>query len=144
MNIIIPQDNITSELFVVQWDEVDDIFPITYIVRWYGEDGIDNTTTVNEPMYTVTGLTANTSYNVTIFVINTCCGAGPVSNVFMVMTNLRPTTPLGNIVFSFYDVTNFILSMCVHTWTCVCVYAHMCMCVLHMYFRTYYNIIYMH
>ena len=93
MNIRFPEDDITSESFVVQWNEVDDIFPVTYTVRWYGVDGIDNTTTVNEPMYTVTGLTANTSYNVTVVAINTCCGAGPVSNVTMVMTNNEPTTP---------------------------------------------------
>ena len=40
--------------------------------------------------YTVTGLTTATSYNVTVFAINTCCGAGPVSDVVMVMTNMRP------------------------------------------------------
>jgi len=43
--------------------------------------------------YTVTGLTNNTSYNVTVHANNTCCGAGPVSNVIMTMTNMEPTTP---------------------------------------------------
>ena len=49
--------------------------------------------TVNSPPYTVTGLTTNTSYNVTVVAINTCCGAGPVSDVVMVMTNDEPPTP---------------------------------------------------
>ena len=64
--------------------------------------------------YNVTGLTNNTSYIVTVVAINACCGAGPVSDVAMVMTNARPTTPPpptssspsittppGNIIFSF-------------------------------------------
>ena len=82
---------------------------------------------VTGPRHTVTGLTANTSYNVTVVAVNICCGAGPVSDVTMVMTNnesptLPPstsipptttptssssppiTTPPGNIVFSFYVV----------------------------------------
>ena len=57
--------------------------------------------TVNSPPYTVTGLTANTTYNVTVGAINTCCGAGPVSDP--VMTNMRertlsPTHITGNVI----------------------------------------------
>ena len=90
----ISADDITSEMFVIRWNSVNDIFPVTYTVRWYGEDGSSGTATVNGLSYTVTGLTANTSYNVTVVAINTCCGAGPVSNVVMVMTNNElPTLP---------------------------------------------------
>ena len=92
MNITFPQDDITSESFVVQWDEVNDIFPVNYTVRWYGEDGSNGTANVTGLSYTVTGLTNNISYNVTVVAINTCCGTGPVSNVTMVMTNMKPTT----------------------------------------------------
>ena len=70
MNVRI-RDDITSESFVVLWDEVMDIFTITYNVTWYNESGIIEMDTVNSPPYTVTGLTANTSYNVTVVAINT-------------------------------------------------------------------------
>ena len=95
MNIRIMDEDITSESFVVLWDEVMDIFTITYTVTWYNESGIVGMVTVNSPPYTITGLTANTSYNVTVVAINTCCGAGPVSNV-IVNTASTSTTP-GNV-----------------------------------------------
>ena len=99
MNVRI-RDDITNESFVVLWDEVMDIFTITYNVTWYDESGIIGMDTVNSPPYTVTGLTANTSYNVTVVAINTCCGGGPVSAP--VMTNMReptssPTHSPGNV-----------------------------------------------
>ena len=84
---------ITNESFVVLWDEVMDIFTITYTVTWYNDSGIIGMDTVNNPPYTVTGLTTNTYYYVTVVAINTCCGAGPVSDVTMTMTNDEPPTP---------------------------------------------------
>ena len=91
MNVRILENDITNESVVVQWDAVDDIFPVTYNVTWYNESGIIGMDTVNGTSYNVTGLTANTSYNITVVAINTC-GAGPVSNVIMTMTNIRPPT----------------------------------------------------
>ena len=88
------RDDITNESFVVLWDEVMDIFTITYNVTWYNDSGIIGMDTVNSPPYTVTGLTANTSYNVTVVAINTC-GAGPVSDVpIEAVTNISVPTPL--------------------------------------------------
>ena len=81
---ILPKD-IKSDSFVVQWDAVTDLFPITYTVRWYGED-IDDIVTTNGLSYNVIGLTNNTFYNVTVVANNTCCGAGPESGVVMVTT----------------------------------------------------------
>ena len=92
MNVRIPEMNITRGSFVVQWDAVEDFFTVNYNVSWYEEDGINGTTNVNGLSHTVTGLTNSTSYSVTVAAINTCCGAGPVSNA-MAMTNERPTTP---------------------------------------------------
>ena len=93
MNVRI-KDDITSESFVVLWDEVMDFFTITYNVTWYNDSGIIGMDTVNSPPYTVTGLSANRSYNVTVVAINTCCGAGPVSTPVEVMINMRePTLP---------------------------------------------------
>ena len=105
MNVII-RDGITNESFVVLWDEVMDIFTITYNVTWYNDSGIIGMNTVNSPPYTVTGLTANTSYNVTVGAINTC-GAGPVSDVIEAMTNMReptssPTHSPGNVTVCMY------------------------------------------
>ena len=88
MNVRISEKK--NDSFTVQWDPVTDIFPINYTVRWYGED-IDNTTTTNELSYNVMGLTGNTSYSVTVVAINTCCGAGPVSDVIMVTTSTSPS-----------------------------------------------------
>ena len=91
INVRIPVEHITNESIVVQWDALDDFFPVTYNVTWYNESGIIGMDTVNGTSYTVTGLTANTSYNITVVAINTC-GAGPVNNVIMTMTNMRPPT----------------------------------------------------
>ena len=106
MNVTI-RDDITSESFVVLWDEVMDIFIITYNVTWYNDSGIIGMDTVNSPPYTVTGLTANISYNVTVVANNTCCGAGPVSDVVEAMTNMReptssPTHTTGNVTVCLY------------------------------------------
>ena len=94
VNIRFPADDISSESFVIQWDAVMDLFTVNYTVRWYRGDNVIGMASVDELSYTVTGLTANTSYNVIVAAINTCCGAGPVSNVVMVMTNMRPPTLL--------------------------------------------------
>ena len=72
--------NSGSESLLVQWNEVTDYFTVNYTVTWYNGSGIVGMVTVNSPPYTVTGLVNNTSYNVTVVAINTCCGAGPVSN----------------------------------------------------------------
>ena len=92
MNVRIMDEDTTSESFVVLWDEVMDMFSVSYNVTWYGEDGTDGTATAEELPYTVINLTNNTSYIVTIAAINTCCGAGPVSDPVEVMTNRREPT----------------------------------------------------
>ena len=100
MNVRI-RDDITNESFVVLWDEVMDIFTITYIVTWHNKSDIIEMDTVGSPPYTVTGLTANTSYNVTVVAINTCCGAGPVSNVVVATKESMTPTPnptTGNVI----------------------------------------------
>ena len=93
MNVTIRDEDTTSESFVVQWDKVVDMFSVNYTVTWSGEDNTKGTATVEELSYTVINLANNTSYNVTIAAINTCCGAGPVSDVVMAMTNDEPPTP---------------------------------------------------
>ena len=93
MGVTVPEEHVTSESFVVQWDRVS-YYTGNYTVRWYGEDGSSGMDTVNGLSYSVTGLTANTSYNVTVAVY-TCLRAGQFSNVVMTVTNdLSPISPL--------------------------------------------------
>ena len=109
MNVRI-RDDITNESFVVLWNEVMDIFTITFTVTWYDDSGVIGMDTVNSPPYTVTGLTANTTYNVTVVAISTHCGAGPVSVPVEVITKMReptssPTDIPGNVTVCTYVVT---------------------------------------
>ena len=114
MNVRIIGNN-TSESFVVQWGEVMDIFSINYIVRWSGEDGSSGMDTVDGLSYTATGLTPDTSYNITVAGNSTCCGAGPVSNIIMTSTALGPSTT-GNAVHVTY-VTGLAKRHLIHTST---------------------------
>ena len=115
MHISIPLDNITTDSFVVQWNQVTDIFPITYTVRWYGGD-INNTATTNGLSYTVTGLTNNTSYSVTVVAINTCCGAGPVSDVMMLTTMSDDDVIPTSITISTFSVATPSTGMFLHLY----------------------------
>ena len=98
---VLEKDNVS---FIVQWDRVADLFPITYTIRWYKE-GTDGNVTTTELFYNVTGLTSNTSYSVTVVANNTCCGAGDISDTIMVTTSA--TTP------------NDIIGMYVHMFICL-------------------------
>ncbi|XP_065912099.1 fibronectin-like isoform X2 [Dysidea avara] len=88
----------TSNSFAVQWDEVTDMFPVTYEVSWSDGNGDNGTIATNQTSCTITGLTYDTTYNVTVVAINTCCGAGPTSytvlttNTSMSMAPMQPTT----------------------------------------------------
>ena len=92
MIIVCREMDITNESFVLQWDAVNDVFPVTYTVRWYRGNDLIGMDSVDGLSYTVTGLTVNTSYNVTVVAVNTCCGTGPVSGVIIVTTNSKPPT----------------------------------------------------
>ena len=96
MNIRVPKKNITDNSIVIMWDPLVDLFPVDYILRWYGEDGINKTVTIIGSSHTVAGLTSNTSYRFLLFANNTCCGAGPVSEVITVKTNAKPPATSNN------------------------------------------------
>ena len=95
-NIRFSQRACTS--FMVQWNEVIDMFLITYEVSWSDGNGDNGTITTNHTSYTINGLTYDSTYNVTVVAINTCCGAGPTSytvlttNTSMSMAPIQPTT----------------------------------------------------
>ena len=67
----------SSSVFV-QWDEVNDSLTTTYIVTWASErDHITHPVTLIEQLsYTITGLTLNTVYTITVTASNRC-GQGP-------------------------------------------------------------------
>ena len=105
MNVTITESETTSGSFVVQWDPVTEL-TVTYTVRWYIGDDEIGMASVDGLSYIVTGLTANTSYNV-IVALMYCGEVGPYSEVIMATTNMTPTTPpptstpttSGNVVF---------------------------------------------
>ena len=70
--------NLVDLSVAVQWDEVDDFLPITYIVAWTNkkDDIIHLVTITEESSYTLTGLTLDTVYIITVAASN-MCGTGP-------------------------------------------------------------------
>jgi len=77
----------TCDSVMVLWDEVIDMFPITYKVTWSDGNGDNGSNTTDQLSYTINGLTYDTSYNVTVIAINTCCGAGPSSNIMLTINS---------------------------------------------------------
>ena len=74
MNII---ESIETSSIVVQWDVVDDNLPTTYTIIWTDEGGLFGFATLTEQTsYTITGLTLDTVYTITISTAN-MCGGGP-------------------------------------------------------------------
>ena len=66
-----------------------------YIVNWTDDDSsFEESTSLTN--ITITQLTPNTTYYVTVTAVN-ICGTGPVSDTFMVITNMilviRPSVP---------------------------------------------------
>ena len=63
---------------VVQWDEADDSLPTTYVVTWTSERDhiVKVTNLIEQSSYTITGLTLDTVYTITVTASNRC-GTGP-------------------------------------------------------------------
>ena len=71
-------ENITELSVLVQWGEVDDSLPTTYVVTWTS-DGTNSTqshTLIEQSSYTITGLTLDAVYTITVTATNRC-GTGP-------------------------------------------------------------------
>ena len=77
VNIVLIKDNESSSV-VVQWDEVDDSLTTTYIVTWTSESDhiLHHATRREQSSYTITGLTLDTVYTITVTAANRC-GQGP-------------------------------------------------------------------
>ena len=76
MNITENTDQSSS--IVVQWDEVDNSLPTTYVLSWASERDhiVHPVTLIEQSSYTITGLTLDTVYNITVTAANGC-GTGP-------------------------------------------------------------------
>ena len=68
--------NTESSSLMVQWDEVDDPFPTTYVITWTSGFPIHSVTLIEQSPYTITGLTFDTIYTITVAAVNRC-GQGP-------------------------------------------------------------------
>ena len=69
--------NIKSLLIVVQWNVVDDLLLTTNTIFWTNGKNLFEVATVEEQTsYTITGLTLNTVYTITVTAAN-MCGSGP-------------------------------------------------------------------
>ena len=71
--------NITDSSVVVQWNEVEDyLLTTTYTVTWTSERDyiFQAATLIEQSSYTITGLTLDTVYTITVTATNKC-GGGP-------------------------------------------------------------------
>ena len=70
--------NIENSSIVVQWDAVDDSLLTTYTIIWNDEsdDYLRAATVEEQTSYTITGLTLDTVYTITVTAAN-MCGNGP-------------------------------------------------------------------
>ena len=86
--------NTESLSIVVQWDEVDDSLSTTYIVTWTDERDLNNVQVKNveeQSSYTITGLTLDTVYTITVTATNRC-GTGPEYNTSVSLTTDATST----------------------------------------------------
>ena len=69
--------SIVNLSIVIQWDEVDDSLTTTYIVTWTSErDHVKVINLIEQSSYTITGLTLDTVYTISVIATN-MCGTGP-------------------------------------------------------------------
>ena len=90
MNII---KNIESSSIVVQWDAVDDSLPTVYIIQWTRTGGdLQATNLIEETSYTITGLTLDTVYTLTVTAANMCGSAPEFITSILLPTDATFTT----------------------------------------------------
>ena len=70
-------ENNTDLSIALQWDVMDDSFPNTYTVTWTSENAtLQLATLIEQSSHTITGLTLDTVYTITVTAVNEC-GQGP-------------------------------------------------------------------
>ena len=86
--------NIANSSIVVQWVAVDDFLNTTYAVFWTSEsDNIEAVTLPEQTSYTITGLTLDKVYTITIIPSNVC-GQGPKfsTSISLATSLISPST----------------------------------------------------
>ena len=87
-------ENLSS---VVQWDAVDRSLATNYIVTWTSEtDPTQSVATTMGTSYTITGLTLDTVYTITVAAVN-MCGVGPEFTTSISFPTGTTTTTIPNI-----------------------------------------------
>ena len=105
--------NIGSSSIVVQWDAVDDFLPITYIVTWTSQRDhiVQVATLIEQTSYTITGLTLDTVYNITVEAAN-MCGSGPDFRISITLSTdtIFTISSISPTVTASTDLTTIIIS----------------------------------
>ena len=90
---------------LVQWDEVDDSLHTIYTITWHSERDLNNVQVKSleeQSSYTITGLTLDTVYTITVTAVNKC-GFGPEYSTIVSLTSdttsttssiIRPTSSI--------------------------------------------------
>ena len=102
VNIRFPAQNITDVSFAVQWDAVINQSVNRYIVSVYWTSDLNpiKTVTADETSYTVTGLTPNTTYIVTVAAVDESDCTGVASVGEEVTTEVSDNTYTANVSLS--------------------------------------------
>ena len=108
---------------VVQWDEADDSFINNYIVTWTSErdHNAHHVTLIEQSSYTITGLTLDTVYTITVTASNRC-GTGPeyrtsVSLTTDITSTISPAATLSMTSTTSIDITTTTTSSSITTTT---------------------------
>ena len=84
--------SIENSSIVVQWDAVDDSFITTYFVTWLRTGGgLQVVTLTEQTSYTITGLTLDTVYTITVSAAN-MCGSGPEFRTSISLSTVTTST----------------------------------------------------
>ena len=103
MNIRFPADKITNVSFVVQWDAIINERVDRYIVNWTdGTNPIQSVIIVHKVSLTVTGLTPNTTYAVTVAAVNKCGTFAGNNSVRTNVSLIHGVTPTVTITTNFF------------------------------------------
>ena len=96
----------SSSSIFVEWDKVDDSLTTTYIVTWASERDhiVHHVALIEQSSYTITGLTLDTVYTITVTAANTC-GQGPEYRTTILLAT-NATTTLSSLSPTFTGSTN--------------------------------------
>ena len=107
--------NIGDLSVVVQWDEVDDFLPTNYTITWTsdGTNPIQSHSLIEQSSYTITGLTLDAVYTITVTATNRC-GTGPeYRNSVLFPTGMYVSLSL--FIIMFITVTAYSCGCCIYT-----------------------------